>query len=168
MSNNSTILDFNEGIINEWLIQALAISVSSIACAIFIHELFIVFLIPGVLLFLSRSGVQIDVLNKAIRRYKSLLNFKVSDWFYFEELEQLDLKDSRIDSTVITRFGANRSLYISFNLYFKIPAKEPYLFNDFPSYPQAKMICDNLSNICPDILYTNDIEKKINDPYRRR
>ena len=166
MPINLSILDFNEGRTNEWLIQAFTISVGSIACSIIIHAFFILLLIPGILLFLPRAGVQIDVQKKTIRRYNSLLNICVGTWLNFENLEQLNLKHSRTESTAYTRFGANRSLYVSFDVYFSYPNEEPFLFNDFLSYPQAKKICENLHQICPNIAYTNHIEKKINDPTR--
>jgi hypothetical protein len=123
-------------------------------------SLFILIDLFGLILFISKKGVLIDLRNKQIKPYVHCLFFKLGKWQSSDAIDRIILE---------YLYGSNSNNYIhipfakgtkteTFTVSFKLISGKKIFIKEFPDYEKAKVFLDKYSELL-------QIEKK--DCYER-
>jgi len=129
--------DIDEGYTLDLLIPAFFIAVVGGIGAIFSFASLLLVLV-AVLLVAMRSGVQIDVVGKRARVYKSFGKWKYGTWIDLEQFDHVRLKYTQESQVMNARSITNTHTVKTYDLIFRTPSGQETEFHDFSKYPLAR------------------------------
>ena len=123
----------------------------------------IYYLIPGILvamlallLFLIKSGLEIDTSKEEIRSYKSLFNIRFGKWIHLDDIQSATLKYTHEFQLMNSRGTSTNVRTITFDLVLKKEDLNEIKVHEFTEYKMARQVCNKLERI---------LNMNINDEY---
>ncbi len=146
--------DFNLGYILAKLVPAFFIGIPGIIFVFFVPALGIILLAISICLLCLRSGIEIDVANKRIRKYSALNKWKIGEWISLAAFNHILLDYTFEVKHISSRAGSHTTQLKSFELIFSNKSDDPLPFYEFTDYKTAREVRDflvkNFNMSCED------------------
>ena len=150
--------DYNEGYSMGYIIPAAFV----IIVAYFIG---VYYLIPGILvglsailLFLIKSGLEIDTSKKQIRSYKSLFNIRIGKWIDLDKIQSATLKYTREFQVMNSRGTSTNVRTVTFDLILINENKDEIKTYEFTEYKMARQVCNKLEEMLDVVIKDEYLE----------
>ena len=139
--------DYNEGYSMGYIIPAVFIIIAAYFIGVY-------YLIPGILiglsailLFLIKSGFEIDTYKKQIRSYRSLFNIRFGKWTHLDEIHSATLKYNREFQVMNSRGTSTNVRTITFNLILINENSDATKIYEFTEYKIARQVCNQIEKM---------------------
>jgi len=167
----SSTSNINEGLTYEYLIHGIMLTVAGIFCTFIFHPICALAIPIGILMSLSKTGIEIDATGKRIRKYVSWIIFKTGIWHDLSKIVTVELRFNTQHSKV------TRPLYMdkgdttaqTYDLFLISDVGEEFLLNGFTKPGLAFKTLDALDGIAEyEIINHVDVMLKNQILSRRR
>ena len=98
----SSITQIDEGLTYEHLIPGTFVTLFGIIFSLVIHPICILIILAGIMIVMSKTGIEIDPARKRIRKYVSWGVFKTGDWNDLTQIIKVELRYNT-HHTILTR-----------------------------------------------------------------
>ena len=139
--------DYNEGYSMGYIIHAAFMIIAA-------YFIWIYYFIPGILvglsatlLFLIKSGIEIDSSKKQIRSYKSLFNIRFGKWTNLDEINSAILKYTREFQVMNSRGTSTNVRTITFDLILIYENSNETKIYEFTEYKTARQVCNQIEKM---------------------
>jgi hypothetical protein len=124
----------DEGNTNEFLIHGVFLLIAA-GLGGLIHYSITILLFPiGILLFMVKSGVEIDISSRKIRVCKYLFGSKKGTWIDLEKVESFEIKITKESGMKPYRGGDRHQSIQTYDLHFNLKDGSSYEFHPFDTY----------------------------------
>ena len=105
------------------------------------HWIFAILVLSfGVCLLCMRSGIEIDIKNKQIRKYSAFANYKFGVWFDLKSYVHVELRHTSESQTMHSRVSSATIRTKTYDLVFSKENSKEDEFNDFTDYKIASQV----------------------------
>ena len=108
----------------------------------------LIFILLGITLFMSITGVLIDLENKQVKSYIHCLFFKLGTWKSINEVERMVLEYTKEGGSLISIYRVHRNIHIEyFSISLRFFSGEKIFIKEFSNYEKAREFLDTYSEL---------------------
>ncbi len=128
----------SEGYSNSYLVPGSFLLILGLSLS-FITFYFLLLMLPAVCLFSATTGLEIDGVEKRVRKYSAFFNFRRGIWLPLKFFTGAELGETVVNYAHRTFFRYNRSTSRTFDVVLlRSDDGDPYCINDFFEYSDAR------------------------------
>ena len=153
------LITISEGLTYEYLIHGIMIAIAGIFCS-FIFNPFCAIAIPiGIIMTMSKTGIEIDSTGKQVRKYVSWVFFKSGNWYDLKQIVKIELRFNTQHSKVTRPLYMNKedTTAKTYDLFLIDDVDEEILLNPFTKPGLAFKTIEALKGIS-DYTVVNHVE----------
>jgi hypothetical protein len=160
-------LNIHFGNQNEHLVPGVFTFIGAVAF-MFVYPLIGVLLLAvSISMFSIHRGIEFDVENRAVRKYRQLFKQRFGPWFSVSKIKSCRLDYFRETGLNRMQYQNRKLEYRTFDLIFVLESGEELEFNDFIDYQMALKTCKILEEEF-GLEIKNEFEEKMNSRRGRR
>jgi len=133
----------------EFLIHGIMLSVAGIFCCFIIHPICLTAIPVGIIMSLSKTGIEIDITEKKIRKFISWIIFRTGIWYNLHRIVKIELRFNNQHSKITRPLYMNKgdTTAKTYDLFLISDVGEEILVNEFTKSQLAFKTLDALNGI---------------------
>ena len=127
-------------------------------CFLLNYILAVLIILLGITMFLPKTGIEIDPLQKRLRKYYRLSSIYFGTWYKAANLVQIELSQTNESQTIMHKSGQSSIETKSYDLVLIHKYQGPTELHSFSDYNQANTVLKFIVKYC-NVEYVNKIQE---------